>query len=275
MKKNWIDFGIAVTAIAFILLVYSFIPQQQDQYSADYNNDSKIPKRIIESHNLLPVNSIDPLYFQATEEECNSVDECLARIDARFLEDLFGESIKIAITPGSSGEEIPPETVASEFAWPTNDPNHTVTSCYGEKRTLTDISGRVKSSTTHAVDLRAREGTPVYAIADGRVIEVSNNAGDCGKKILYLLSNDQGAIRYCHLSELLVTAGQGVSKGQVIGKAGSTGFSTAAHLDVKWYPDYPASLGSADFLCLMTEQGYTFKEGVSCPVNDSCPVSYT
>lgn len=78
------------------------------------------------------------------------------------------------------------------------------------------------------IDLAASTGTPIRAPADG-VVERANRFSGYG---LYIALEHGGNIetRYGHLSRLNVTAGQRVTKGEVIGYVGSTGNSTGPHL---------------------------------------------
>lgn len=79
------------------------------------------------------------------------------------------------------------------------------------------------------VDIAADEGTPVVATADGAVIESSWNSGGYG----YMVDIDHGnaiITRYAHNSQLAVSVGDKVKKGQVIAYMGSTGFSTGPHV---------------------------------------------
>lgn len=84
----------------------------------------------------------------------------------------------------------------------------------------------------HGLDLVARSGTPVYASGDGKVIKLEhNNTGSgFGNCILIDHEVDGLASRYAHLSSIDVKEGQRVKRGQLIGKVGSTGLSTAPHL---------------------------------------------
>lgn len=78
------------------------------------------------------------------------------------------------------------------------------------------------------VDIRGPVGTPIYATADGLVAE-ANRRGGYGN--LVELDHGKGiATRYGHLSRILVSGGQRVKRGQVIGLMGSTGRSTGSHL---------------------------------------------
>jgi hypothetical protein len=80
------------------------------------------------------------------------------------------------------------------------------------------------------VDLVARYGTPVKAVADGRVVQ----AGWCGELGRCVRIHHDGGIVsiYGHLSQIGqgVEAGRDVRVGEVIGEVGSSGLSTGPHL---------------------------------------------
>jgi len=79
------------------------------------------------------------------------------------------------------------------------------------------------------IDLSARRGTPIYATADGVVLQAGYRAGGFGKKVL--LDHGFGySTLYGHCDEVLVKPGQEVKRGEVVAKVGSTGLSKAPHL---------------------------------------------
>lgn len=89
------------------------------------------------------------------------------------------------------------------------------------------VNGKYDSSHM-ALDLAAKEGTPIKATNDG-VVALA--------ELLYLTGNsiyiDHGMglfSQYAHLSELRVKAGDHVKQGDIIGLVGTTGFSTGPHL---------------------------------------------
>ncbi len=78
------------------------------------------------------------------------------------------------------------------------------------------------------MDFASDTGTPVYATGDARVESAKWHTGYGNLIIL-----DHGynyTTRYAHLSEILVTAGQQVKRGDLIGKVGNTGKSVGPHL---------------------------------------------
>jgi murein DD-endopeptidase MepM/ murein hydrolase activator NlpD len=94
------------------------------------------------------------------------------------------------------------------------------------------------------MDFKARYGTPIVAVSDGRVTS-AGRAGGCG--IAVRLDHGSGlSTRYCHMSRMAVSPGMQVRRGQVIGYVGSTGLSTGAHLHYEMYrggrPINPASV---------------------------------
>ncbi len=79
------------------------------------------------------------------------------------------------------------------------------------------------------IDLAAPIGTPIYATADGTVSESGYNSGGYGN--LVKIDHGRGIeTRYAHLSSIAIQPGQRVTRGQLIGRMGSTGRSTGSHL---------------------------------------------
>ena len=121
----------------------------------------------------------------------------------------------------------PPRTSVAEartpfaFAWPARG---AFTSGFGFRRH--PIFGIWHLHT--GVDIAASWGTPVLAAAAGRVI-YAGWFGGYGK--IVIVDHGEGmSTLYGHLSQILVSAGDTVHRGQPIGRVGSTGYSTGPHL---------------------------------------------
>ncbi len=96
------------------------------------------------------------------------------------------------------------------------------------------VIGGVRTQGIHGhngVDLASSYGAPILAAADGQVVLSKSGAwnGGYGNYIVVKHNNGMQTL-YAHLSQTLVSAGDFVSKGQTIGKMGSTGDSTGVHL---------------------------------------------
>ncbi|NEK96509.1 M23 family metallopeptidase [Modestobacter muralis] len=93
-----------------------------------------------------------------------------------------------------------------------------VTSCYG-----------TRSGTMHnGMDIAAPIGTPIYAPADGVVLQAGPASG-FGLAV-YLQHADGSITLYGHIDSYSVAAGQRVTAGQQIAAVGNKGQSTGAHL---------------------------------------------
>lgn len=78
----------------------------------------------------------------------------------------------------------------------------------------------------NAVDIANSCGTPVYAAASG-VIQQTGYGGITGNYVR--ISHPNGTVTfYGHLSKILVSTGQNVSQGSVIGNVGNTGYTIGA-----------------------------------------------
>jgi len=88
------------------------------------------------------------------------------------------------------------------------------------------------------IDIVARKGTPVLASTSGNISKVSENSK--GGKVVYLTDPYKGyTLYYAHLDTQMVSTGQSVSPGDVIGLVGNTGnaLTTISHLHFGLY-DY-------------------------------------
>lgn len=95
---------------------------------------------------------------------------------------------------------------------------------YGMRRNPISNDTRFHSG----MDIAATVGTPVYATADGRV-EVAERKGAYGNCV-DIAHGYNYLTRYACLSDILVKNGQNVKRGDLIGRVGSSGKSTAPHL---------------------------------------------
>ncbi|MFC6232139.1 M23 family metallopeptidase [Paenibacillus allorhizosphaerae] len=89
------------------------------------------------------------------------------------------------------------------------------------------VNGKLDSTHT-ALDLAAKQGTPIKATNDG-VVALADSLYLTGNSIY--IDHGMGLFsQYAHLFELHVKAGDRVKKGDIIGTVGTTGFSTGPHL---------------------------------------------
>jgi murein DD-endopeptidase MepM/ murein hydrolase activator NlpD len=109
----------------------------------------------------------------------------------------------------------------------------------------------VSTAATHhdypAADIAAPEGSPLYALADGIVMQTfPAPTTNCGIGFSIQVA-DGSTYLYCHLSymEPQITPGTALAVGSPVGLVGSTGHSTGPHLHLQLVPadTYPQSLG--------------------------------
>ncbi len=126
----------------------------------------------------------------------------------------------VTITSIKVGEDY----VGGEFAWPA--PGYsTITSKYGMRVHPILKTHRVHSGTDIAMPM----GAYIIAANDGVVTKAGYSSTGYGNMVLI----DHGggvSTLYGHGSEILVQTGQTVKRGDIIMKAGSTGWSTGPHL---------------------------------------------
>ncbi|MHB8710247.1 MAG: LysM peptidoglycan-binding domain-containing M23 family metallopeptidase [Minisyncoccota bacterium] len=97
------------------------------------------------------------------------------------------------------------------------------------------LPGGILTQSIHgwnAVDIGMPRGTPIHAAADGTVIVARNNSGWNGGYGNYVVITHENGSQtlYAHMRNTIVSMGQSVSNGQVIGYVGMTGHTTGPHL---------------------------------------------
>ena len=169
--------------------------------------------------------------FEAMLDESEQLqDELMAEI-AQAEKELkaaeYQEWLATYVPPTTypSDDTTPSGQAPSSSGWVCPVPYYTLTSPFGMR--IHPIHGTRKMH--NGVDMAAAQGTPIYAAKSGKVTTTSFQAGGAG----YYVSINHGdgfSSIYMHMTHYIVSPGQYVNAGQVIGYVGSTGGSTGPHL---------------------------------------------
>lgn len=103
----------------------------------------------------------------------------------------------------------------------------------GDHRTFSKFGPRkapIKGATTYhkGWDIGGEYGAPIVSVLAGTVAFATSNSS-AGNYVTVDHGNGIQTV-YCHMSKILVTAGDYVLQGQILGLCGSTGVSTGPHL---------------------------------------------
>jgi murein DD-endopeptidase MepM/ murein hydrolase activator NlpD len=133
------------------------------------------------------------------------------------LDELLKESAKVQAQLQGGLPAGPIKGGSGRFIWPVNGP---ITAPFCEKRSW--------ESCHPGMDIAVPIGTPIRA-ADGGTVRLAGPAGGYGN---YTCVQHTATLSSCygHQSKIMVSVGQHVSQGQIIGLSGNTGFSTGPHL---------------------------------------------
>ena len=125
-----------------------------------------------------------------------------------------------------SGTDTTPSNQApSSSGWIKPLKSYTITSAFGMR--VHPVLGYERMH--EGVDMSAPKGTPIYAAKSGKVTTASYQSGGAGNYVV-INHGDGFTSIYMHMTNYIVSKGQYVNAGQVIGYVGSTGISTGNHL---------------------------------------------
>lgn len=184
-------------ADAYLIELAAAYDNLTDEYLANEAEEEALRKEIMEA--------------QAAYEAALSAEEA-ERLAQQNQNNVAGSGSTSNVTPSTSGFISPLPGGAY------------VTCAYGWR--IHPIWGDERFH--YGVDLAASQGTPIYAIAAGTVTTATYGDAN-GYYVSISHGNGYGSV-YCHMTNYIVSVGDSVSQGQVIGYVGSTGWSTGPHL---------------------------------------------
>ena len=106
--------------------------------------------------------------------------------------------------------------------------NPVITSAFSRSR----MHPILKESRAHlGVDYRAPAGSPVVAVSDGVVLSAGVSGGS--GRMVHVRHSNGFESQYLHLSSIALRPGERVRQGELVGRVGSSGLATGAHLDYR------------------------------------------
>lgn len=155
------------------------------------------------------------------ESEMNKLDSLKGELEAK--EDELNEEAKALTSKIVAMTNPKSKYVGGKFVWPVPS-SHYLFSYFGWR--MHPIYNVYKYHS--GIDIAASTGSDILAAGSGKVI-ISQWYGGYGECVM--IDHGGGLVTlYGHMSRRLVSAGDEVKAGQLIGKVGSTGISTGPHL---------------------------------------------
>ena len=193
-----------------------------DEAAAQMEADEQLlEEKRTESDELLRQLAQQADEYQLLLEESEALQEELMQQIAAKEADLKEAQYNARLVELAKSGENPP----SDAVWVTPVSGYTITSPFGMR--THPILGYEKMH--NGIDMACSQGTPIYATRAGTVTTAAYQAGGAG---YYVSINhlDGFSSIYMHMTNYVVSAGQSVAQGQLIGYVGSTGMSTGPHL---------------------------------------------
>ena len=165
--------------------------------------------------------------FQAKLDESEALQSQLMNEIAQAEKDLKEAEYKEWLaTSRPSGTEVTPSSQKPNSAgWIKPLKSYTITSSFGNR--VHPVLGYERFH--EGVDMSTYTNTPIYAARGGKVTVASYQDGGAGYYV-NINHGDGFSSIYMHMTRYIVSKGQYVEQGQVIGYVGSTGLSTGPHL---------------------------------------------
>ena len=196
----------------------SALEQTRTQLAAD---EKALATKRAESDELLHQLEKKSEEFEVLLAESEALQEDLmaeiALKEAELKEAKYEENLRKLALQGDN----PP----SNAKWVTPVSGYRLTSAFGMRKH--PVLGVVRMH--NGIDMDCAAGTPIYATRAGTVTRTAYQASGAGNYVSINHLDGFSSI-YMHMTHYVVSAGQNVSAGQLIGYVGNTGISTGPHL---------------------------------------------
>ena len=185
------------------------------------DSESLLTEKRTESDGLLRSLAAQKEEFELLLDDSEAKQDALMKEIAQKEKELANAQYEEKLAKLALQGQNPP----SNATWITPVSGYTITSAFGMR-----IHPVYKYALMHnGIDMACPQGTPIYATRAGTVTTASYQAGGAG----YYVSINHGdgfSSIYMHMTNYVVSSGQSVAAGQLIGYVGSTGVSTGPHL---------------------------------------------
>lgn len=162
-------------------------------------------------------------FLLEAEEEQDNLMQQIADKEAELEEAEYLEWLA-SLPPKQEEPDDDPEPPVSSGGWVSPLRSYSVTSAFGMR--LHPVHKVWKMH--NGVDMSANKGTPIYAARSGKVTAASSH-WSMGEYVSVNHGDGYASI-YMHMDYFIVSAGDYVTAGQIIGYVGDSGVTTAAHL---------------------------------------------
>ena len=184
---------------------------------------------ILENDKIISINQIKVIKRDYEIQKINGLPKKMVTPDEEVIKRIIADN-KIIIK--AKELDLNNTFFKKDFLMPTDG---IISGVFGSQRILNDVP----KSPHKGIDIAAPEGQIILSTNDGIVTLAEDNLYYTGGTIIIDHGHGVKSI-YAHMSSVDVVAQQKVSKGEMIGKVGSTGRSTGPHLHwgVMWFNLY-------------------------------------
>ncbi len=198
-----------IVSLGLVLAMLTMLPSQLHAEEADKNPAAESTQQTASSAGTGALDGA-----QAEQEQNKEQTEAQEKDQTEAAAEELADKI--------SEEKLYPQDVRD--LWP--QLRELVTSPYGAKRSSPGRGSHVHTG----LDIRAHIGWPIRSLQKGVVTEAGMN-GPAGLMV-QVQQEDGKIVTYAHMSEILASKGDEVSRGQHIGRVGCTGRTSGAHLHI-------------------------------------------
>lgn len=217
----------------YLLLFKRMILQEENQDADKEEPEGSEKKKVVESEDTFLLVNRDPEYLKKSAQSHgrqHKLEQAVAQLyqprsqharssktgvktQGRKRSRKSMRQLSLTREYGSEAQDVAHEMA---FVWPMDKKHFWLSYGFGPRK---HPNGTWEFH--RGIDLAAPKGTPVLSSAAGVVVD-ARYAGGYGNMVV-VAHNKKFATRYAHLSKILVSVGDEVCQGDILGKVGATG----------------------------------------------------